>query len=436
MRRFFKEKIKEFLTRSIIPQKKILLVGGVDTDILCALNPSYGVHVCDPRTTIEDTRRRYPSVSLACGGFTQVKREVFDYVVFDDYLHYEDNLHELFLHLKHFIDGETKIFIICVNPLTIFALKIAATLGIATPEVNRNILRLGDLENLAGIFGYEILDQGFRFVCPFNLFGIGTLLNILVPRLPILRQLCFGQFLVLRYPRPAAAQPRLSCSIVIPCFNEEGNIAECLARIPEWGVEKEIIVVDDGSTDRTKEIVEKISETQRHIQLLSYTPNKGKGYAVNEGWKLCRNQVLMMLDCDMTTPPEDLPIFHHAMECGAEFINGTRIVYPREKYSLGFLNRLGVTFFAILISWITQRRITDTFCGTKTFLRKHRSLFNIEEFLWGDWDLFFAAARYRMKMVEVPVHYMARKAGAAKMRPFRHGTKLLWASLKGFKLIP
>jgi hypothetical protein len=123
------------------------------------------------------------------------------------------------------------------------------------------------------------------------------------------------------------------------------------------------------------------------------------------------------------------------MEDGAEFISGTRVVYPREKNSIPFLNRIGVVFFANLISWITGRRISDTFCGTKVFLKKHWHCFDIKEFLWGDWDLFFTAARLRMKMVEFPVHYKARKAGVSKMKPLRHGWALLKASLKGLKMV-
>ena len=143
----------------------------------------------------------------------------------------------------------------------------------------------------------------------------------------------------------------------------------------------------------------------------------------------------MMLDCDCTTPPEELTLFHDAMENGAEFINGTRIIYPRERNSIPFLNRLGVSFFAILIRWIIQKRITDTFCGTKVFLRKYRSCFKINEYLWGDWDLFFSAARYRMKMFELPVHYKARKHGETKMKPIKHGSILLLKSLQGLKVV-
>ncbi|MDD5556359.1 MAG: glycosyltransferase family 2 protein [bacterium] len=435
MRRFFKAEIMEFLRNSIIPHRKVLLMGGVDADLLEAVRPSRGFQVCSEDADIDALKREHPDFVFAPGIGGQIAGQRFEYIILDDYLHYENRLDALFKVLKELMSRETKVFIMCVNPLAIFTLIVASKLGLPVPRLNRNILRLGDIENLARIFNYEVLDKGFRFICPFRLCGLGEWMNRVIPRIAIIRRLCFGQFLVLRMMPPPPDAQRLSCSVVIPCYNEEGNIAECLERIPAFGTSLEIIVVDDGSRDNTKSVVEEVMKRKENVRLISYARNRGKGYAINEGWKGARGDVLMMLDCDMTTPPEELPNFHYVMECGAEFINGSRIVYPREKHSLGRINRIGITLFALLIRWITQRRITDTFCGTKVLLKRHWEVYIIKEFLWGDWDLFFAAARYRMKMVEFPVHYRTRKAGEAKMRPFRHGFKLLIHSLKGLRMI-
>jgi len=223
--------------------------------------------------------------------------------------------------------------------------------------------------------------------------------------------------------------------IIVPAYNEANLIKQVIQDIIAADSGWRIVVVDDGSTDRTREIVEELVKDRPDIRLISYKENQGKGYAVNKGWEESRGDVLMMLDCDNTTPPEELSLFHDAMEKGAEFINGTRIIYPREKNSIPVFNRVGVYFFARLISWITQKRISDTFCGTKVFLKKHWGYFKIKEFLWGDWDLFFTAARYRMKMLELPVHYKARRHGVTKMRPIKHGLALLLKSLDGLKII-
>ena len=315
------------------------------------------------------------------------------------------------------------------------ALRIARSIGLHTPKIERNILKLADIENLAKLFGYEVLDRGHRFYIPFDILGMGRLLNSVLARIPGFRRFSFGHFTVVR-PFPQRSEKEdLTCSVVVPCFNEEENVRECVERIPNFGRWREIVVVDDGSQDRTAEIVAEIARERDDITLISYEKNQGKGYAMKEGWQNSKGEVLMMLDCDMTTPPEEMTLFYEAMKMGAEFVNGTRIVYPREKRSIPGANRLGVTFFAWLISWLSQRRISDTFCGTKVFLRKYWQHFEIEEFLWGDWDLFFMAARFRVAMAEVPVHYKTRKAGEAKMRPIKHGLSLLRTSLKGLWIV-
>ena len=432
-RRFFQNHIKEFLKNCVMPGKNVCVVGDRTDEILRALEPHYGLLLTDSTDLKEGT---FGNIEVRRRDFLQYQDtdRPWDYVIFDDYLHYENNLYQLLQHLKKLISSDTKVIIICINPLSLYVLKFLALLRVATPPiVERNILALGDIGNLLDLCGYEVLDQGYRFIMPFKLLFLGDVMNMLFPRIALLRRLCFGQYIVCRIRE--RRRNALSCSVVVPCYNEEENVEECIARIPEMGSWREIIVVNDGSTDPTEAIVSRIMQERGDVRLITYEKNRGKGYAVNEGFQQANGDVLMMLDCDMTTPPEELPIFHTVMEDGAEFINGTRIIYPREKKSIGLVNRLGVALFAGLISWITQHRITDTFCGTKVFLKKHQQYFEIKEHLWGDWDLFFAAARYRMKMVELPVHYYARKGGQAKMKAFRHGMILLIRAIKGLELI-
>lgn len=434
-KRFFNRHIKDFLTESIFKEKKVLVVSyGEVGELISALKPSYGVELVD--SDINVLLPVAENITFVKSRFLEYSsEEKFDYIIFQEYLNHEENLYDVFCKIKSLTHEESKIFIFGVNPHSLFVVRLLKHLGVFTPKTERNILHLADIENLLNISGMEVLDSGYRFFYPFKLFGAGDLFNEVICRIPLLRLFCFGQFIVFR-PLPDLSRNRsLSASIVIPCYNEEGNIAECILLVPEFGKFREIIVVDDGSKDRTVEIVKKIMQQRSDVRLITYPGNRGKGYAVNEGWKNSKGDVLMMLDCDMTTPPRELSLFHKVMENGAEFINGTRVVYPREKNSIPFLNRIGVVFFARLISWITGRRISDTFCGTKVFLKKHRPYFKIEEFLWGDWDLFFTAAKYRMKMVELPVHYKARRAGESKMRPLKHGIALLKASLKGLKLV-
>ncbi len=427
----------DFLEHSIISDKKLLLIGGSIREKAARLRPSYSVELFDAKDDpIVLSQQNCPNINYSNSRITDFKTdELFDYIIFYSNLSFEDDLYNIFGKLKELMHSDSKVFIIEINPFILFILKFLQRLGLAVPRLERNMLHLDDLQNLINIFGFDILDKGYRFASPFKLFGLGGAINAILPRIKFLRHLCFGQYITFRLHPTENKRQDLSCSVVIPCFNEEGNIKECISRIPDFGSFREIIIVNDGSKDNTEGIIREMMKDRSDIRLISYKENRGKGYAVNMGWQESKGDVLMMLDCDCTTAPEELVLFHNAMELGAEFINGTRVIYPREKNSIPYLNRLGVSFFARLISWITQKRITDTFCGTKVFLRKHRHCFQIKEYLWGDWDLFFAAARYRMKMLELPVHYKTRKYGETKMRPIKHGLILFFKSMEGLKVI-
>ena len=120
----------------------------------------------------------------------------------------------------------------------------------------------------------------------------------------------------------------------------------------------------------------------------------------------------MIVDADLTTPPETLPKFYHALADGkGEFINGSRLVYPMEEEAMRFLNMLANKFFSIAFSWLLGQPVKDTLCGTKVLLRRHyekiaanRSYFgDFDPF--GDYDLLFGATRLNLKIIEVPIRY-------------------------------
>jgi glycosyltransferase involved in cell wall biosynthesis len=226
----------------------------------------------------------------------------------------------------------------------------------------------------------------------------------------------------------------LSCTVVIPCYNEEGNIEECVRRVPRMGRETEILVVDDGSQDRTAEIASRLEQTVAGVRLISYRPNRGKGHAVKVGFEAARGDVVMILDADMTVIPEELDRFFQPIQEGkAEFVNGTRMLYPMEGGAMKLLNFWGNKMFGILISLIIGQRNTDTLCGTKAMLRRDFAHVPMTDPSWGDFDLIFGAARLKLKTVEVPIHYRSRRAGESKMKAFRHGWKLLKVCWRGLR---
>jgi hypothetical protein len=144
----------------------------------------------------------------------------------------------------------------------------------------------------------------------------------------------------------------------------------------------------------------------------------------------------MILDADLTTPPEELPKFYEALISGrGEFINGCRLVYPMEKEAMRFLNLMANRFFGWFFSYLLCQRLKDTLCGTKVMLQSHykkikanRSYFgDFDPF--GDFDLLFGASKLNLKITEVIVRYKERTYGSTQISRFRHGWLLLKMSL-------
>ncbi len=215
-------------------------------------------------------------------------------------------------------------------------------------------------------------------------------------------------------------QPQIS--IIIPCYNEEENIGECIRRIPKLEKSSEILVVDDGSSDRTAEMAR--NAKRENIMVIRYVKNRGKGYAFRVGLKNARGEVVLIQDADMATPPEDIPnIVKPILEGRADFVNGTRFVYPMESGAMKSMHVFGNRVFAFLVSVMIRKWLTDTLCGFKAF-RKSMLKGELHEDSWPDFELLFMAKKSGMRITEVPIHYKRRKAGESKMKTFSHAYKM------------
>jgi glycosyltransferase involved in cell wall biosynthesis len=229
----------------------------------------------------------------------------------------------------------------------------------------------------------------------------------------------------------SAEQP--SVSVIIPCRNEKGNIENAIKRLPKFCSDIEIIFVEGHSADSTLTEINRVIDAYSDTDIKVFVQDgKGKGDAVRKGFANARGDILMILDADLTVPPEDLPKFYEAIVSGkGEFINGTRMVYPMQNQAMRFLNFLANRFFSLLFSWILNQRFTDTLCGTKALTKKNylrieenRSFFgDFDPF--GDFDLIFGAAKLNLRIVEIPIPYAAREYGETQISRFRHGWLLL-----------
>ena len=223
-------------------------------------------------------------------------------------------------------------------------------------------------------------------------------------------------------------------SVIIPARNESGNIEAAVTRLPRMGPNDELIFVEGGSSDdtwqRIQDVVRRYTRDRRVVA--ARQDGRGKGDAVRKGFAVAQNEILMILDADLTVPPEELTKFYEAIVQGkGEFINGSRLVYPMEKEAMRFLNILANKFFAASFSFVLGQTFKDTLCGTKVMTRSnysrveaHRRYFG-EFDPFGDFDLIFGASRLGLKTVEAPIRYRERTYGTTNISRWRHGTILL-----------
>lgn len=223
-------------------------------------------------------------------------------------------------------------------------------------------------------------------------------------------------------------------SIIIPCYNEEGNIQQCLRRIPPLDVENEYLVIDDGSKDNTRQKVLEVMKEMPQLRLLAFDRNQGKGKAVRAGIQMARGEWILILDADMTVPPEEIPQFLRQIKEEKSLIIGTRFVYPFDKRAMRWINRLSNRTTAFLFSVFLKTKITDTLCGTKAFRKEDALKMSLGRDRWGDFDLLLGAACLGLKIVEVPVHYQPRMAGVSSMKAFPDGYLLFKSCLRTGRL--
>lgn len=357
-----------------------------------------------------------------------------DYVVLNGGLHYERDAQSALAALRARMQERTRLVIVYYSALWRPLTALATGLGLRTKTAELNWLAHSDIANLLLLADFEPVRLEHKVLLPVYVPLVSNFVNRYLAPLPGLSSLCMVNVLVARPAPRARAAAAPSVTIVVPARNEAGNIAAIVARVPPMGPDDEIVFVEGGSRDDTWDRINQVvahPPPNRRIVAVRQD-GKGKGDAVRKGFGLARNDILMILDADLTVPPEDLPKFYNAIVSGkGEFINGSRLVYPMEKRAMRFFNLVGNKFFALAFSYVLGQRLKDTLCGTKVITRRdyqalarHRAYFgDFDPF--GDFDLIFGAARMGLKVVELPIAYRERTYGETNISRWRHGTILL-----------
>jgi SAM-dependent methyltransferase len=453
---YYYTELRSLLRFLVPPRQRVLDVGCGNGDHLDAVDAASGVGIDVSRAMVELARSKYPRFRFdrqRAEDLSLPDDEVrdgaggFDVVLMVNVVGELADVLAAFKRLHPLVRPDTRLVIVYYNHLWEPLVGLAARLGLKLDNPTQNWLSLEDLRGFLDLSGFEVIRVGARMPCPKRVPGIAQLMNRVLGRLPLVHRLGFVHFLVARpdvpLPRPPAAH---GCTVVVPCRNEEDNVAEIPRRVPEMGAFTEIVFVDDRSTDRTAERVRSAitAHPERRIRLVS-GPGRGKGAAVRAGLAQAAGDVLMILDADMTVMPEDLPAFFEAITTNkGEFINGTRMVYPLVGDAMRSANILGNKLFALTFTFLLGQRITDTLCGTKVVMRRdYAKVLRARESwgdvdVWGDYDWLLGAAKSNLKIIELPVHYVERSAGESKMRRrLRNGLVMLrmcWLGLRELRL--
>lgn len=434
---FFHREDQAYLSFLIPKQARILEIGCGIGDTLAALEPSLGVGVDFSHKLIEIARQRHAALSFQAGDIENpatlaALQGPFDYILVLDTMGSLDDCQK-FLELLHpLCSRETRIIIGYFSHLWQPVLKLGEWLGQRLAMPSQNVLAPADIANLATLAGLEPVKSEQRMLMPVHLFGLGRLINRFISVLPGFRFFALRHYSVLRSQRRGGETLR-SATVVIPARNERGNIESAVQRLPTFCDDIEIIFVEGHSTDGTYEEIERVKAAYPHRDIKAMRqPGKGKADAVFSAYDVARGDVLMILDADLTVPPEQLPKFWQAVQSGqGEFINGSRLVYPLEDDAMRFLNLIANKVFSWLFSWLLNQRYTDTLCGTKVMrrsdyyrLRAGKAYFgDFDPF--GDFDLIFGAAKLGLKSIDLPIRYAARVYGETQISRFRHGLLLL-----------
>lgn len=442
---------RKFMRFLIPPGKRVLELGCGSGHMLAALQPSHGVGVDFSPKAVERARLHYPHLDFVLGDVEdpatlQGIEGPFDYIVLADTIGLLEDIDGTLRLIHQLCAPSTRLIIAYYSHLWEPVLRTAEAVGLRNKQPQFNYIATADFLNLMDLADFEVISHEQRQLLPRRWLGLGPLINKYIAPLPGIRQLCLRTYLV---GRPVRLFPdrKYSASIVIPCRNERGNIENAILRMPRFASHQEIIFVEGNSSDDTFAECERVRDAykdQWDIKVLRQD-GKGKGDAVRKGFAAATGDVLMILDADLTMPPEALPKYHAVIESGkAEFVNGTRLVYPMETEAMRPLNFIANRFFAYLFSYLVNTRMTDTLCGTKVLLRKdyevlarEREYFgNFDPF--GDFDLIFGAAKQNLKIIETPIHYKARTFGETQISRFRDGwllLKMVWFAYRKLKAI-
>jgi ubiquinone/menaquinone biosynthesis C-methylase UbiE len=324
---YYHRELERFLRFVIPPDSSVIEIGCGVGETLAALNPSRGLGVDLSPRMIDIASKKYPECEFITGDLEDLHiEEKFDYVVLDGTIGNVDDIQSAFKELHKVCNPDTRVVIVYYNYLWEPVLKFAEAVGLRMKHQLQHWLPLEDIANFLYLNDFEVIKKGYRCLMPVHIPVISGLCNKYLANLPLFWKLSLAEVLIARPVETRKPVEEVTCSVIIPCRNERGNIERAVLQTPVMGKHTELIFVEGHSSDGTLDECERVRGRypEKDISVL-VQDGKGKGDAVRKGFDHAKNDILMILDADLTVAPEELPKFFEAIISGkGEFIRWIR----------------------------------------------------------------------------------------------------------------
>jgi glycosyltransferase involved in cell wall biosynthesis len=219
----------------------------------------------------------------------------------------------------------------------------------------------------------------------------------------------------------------MTISFLIPVYNEAPTIEELVSRVSALPFEKELIVIDDGSTDGTSETIDRIAAGRADIRVIRQA-NRGKGAAVRAGIPYLTGEITVIQDADLEYDPAEVPALIEPIERGhADVVYGSRLSGGKPQRAYLFWHLAGNRFLSLITGLLYNTTLTDMETGYKAFRTDVLTSLDLRESGFGiEPEITAKICKRRLRIYELPISYYGRTYSEGKKITWRDGVKALW----------
>jgi glycosyltransferase involved in cell wall biosynthesis len=223
----------------------------------------------------------------------------------------------------------------------------------------------------------------------------------------------------------------MKVSFLIPVYNEAATIAELVERVAQLDFEKELIVIDDGSTDGTSAILDAIAASRGDIHLIRQA-NRGKGAALRAGIPHISGEIAVIQDADLEYDPAEVPMLIEPIRSGrADVVYGSRLSGGRTQRAYLFWHMIGNRFLSLVTGALYNTTLTDMETGYKAFRADVLMALDLREDDFAiEPEITAKICKQRLRVYEVPISYYGRTYDEGKKITWRDGLKALWVLVR------